>query len=111
MRRIEIARGDVWWVDFGLGHPGEIQKQRPVVIVSNDSSNRFMNRVQVVALTRNVARLYPNEAYVTLNGRQNKAMADQIQTVGKTRLINRAGRLSDSDLWAVEEAIKVQLGL
>ena len=48
---------------------------------------------------------------MTLAGRQNKAMADQIATVSKTRLSNLAGRLSDADLRQVERAIKLQLGL
>ena len=62
-------------------------------------------------LTTNVARLYPSEAYVTLNPRQHKAMADQLATVSKSRLLDLAGRLSQGDLRRVEAAIKVQLGL
>jgi len=64
-----------------------------------------------VPLTTNVARLYPSEAYVTLNQRQHKAMADQLATVSKSRLLDLAGRLSQGDLRRVEAAIKVQLGL
>ena len=106
-----MKRGEVWWVNFDPSVGGEIQKQRPAIIVSNDASNKHLNRVQVVPITSNVDKLYPSEAYVTLNGEARKAVADQITTVSKMRFQSMIGRLSADDMKKVGQAIKVQLNL
>ena len=106
-----MKRREVWWVNFDPSIGGEIKKKRPAVIISNDSANRFLNRVQVVPLTGKTARLYPSEAIVVFEGKESKAMADQLATVSKTRLFRRASIISQEEMSRIEEAIKIQLDI
>jgi len=106
-----MKRREVWWVNFDPSIGGEIKKKRPAVIVSNDAANKFLNRVQVVSLTSRTDRVYPSEAVVIFEGKESKAMADQLATVSKARLFRKAGILSQEDMRRVEEAIKVQLDI
>jgi len=106
-----MKRGEVWWINFDPSIGGETQKKRPAVIVSNDISNKYLNRFQVVPLTSKVERLYPSEAYITLNDKKGKAMADQLTTVSKLRFISKIGTLSQEEMTAIGKAIKTQLDL
>ena len=110
MRRIP-RRGDVYWVALGPMRGTEIGKTRPAVVVSNDSCNRFGSRVVVLPLTSNVESLYPGEARIRVGGTAARALGDQIRSLDKQRLRSRLGSLSQEDLRAVDDALRITLGL
>ena len=98
-------------IDFDPSLGGEVRKTRPAAVLSNDAANAVLNRVRVVPISSSVRQLYPAEAYVTLNGRRRKAMADQITTASTLRLRRRMGRLTQGDVAAVARAVRIQLDL
>ena len=110
-RAATIRRGDVVWVALDPTIGSEIQKTRPAIVVSNDAMNRFGQRMIVVPVTSNVDNCFPGEALVTIKGKPNRALGDQMRSVDKTRLRGRLDRLSHAETEAVDQALIVSLAL
>lgn len=110
LKRIPL-RGEVWWVALDPTLGSEIRKTRPAVVVSNDSCNRHGSRVVVLPLTTNVESLFPGEAMVRPGGKPARALGDQIRSLDKQRLRSRISTLSQDELAAVDEALRVTLNL
>jgi len=104
-------RGEVWWVNFDPSVGQEIKKRRPAVILSNNISNKYLDRYQVVPLTSQLKKVYPSETIVEIDGKSSKAMIDQLTTVSELRFISKIAVLSQSDIARIEKVIKIQLNL
>ena len=104
-------RGEVWWINFDPSVGQEVRKKRPAVIVSNDMSNRYLKRYQVVPLSSKTGKLFPSESLLKIGGSESKAMADQLTTVSELRFLDRIGQVTEKDMMDVERIIRIQLGL
>jgi mRNA interferase MazF len=111
MARVKPQRGDVFWVNLDPTVESEVRKKRPAVVVSNDSCNAFGARVVVVPIASNVTSLFPGEAKILVAGREGRALGDQLRSIEKTRLGKRIGRLQQSDLDSVDNALRTTLDL
>jgi mRNA interferase MazF len=58
-------------------------KTRLAVVISNDTANAVLNRIQVIPVSSQIAHLYPAEAYVPANvGRQWPASSQRLVSNG-----------------------------
>lgn len=69
-------RGEIWWINFDPSVGQEIKKKRPAIILSNNVSNKYLERYQVIPVSSQVNKIYPSEAKIQVNGKAAKVMAD-----------------------------------
>src|SRR5712691_11712603 len=102
----EIRRADIWWVDFEPTQGAEIRKRRPAVVITADALNRARRTVVVVPLSTGPEPHPPVVVAIPSAGPRSVAVCDQLRAVDKRRLAGNAGRISASDLGAVEAGIR-----
>ena len=104
-------RGEVWWVDLDPTRGSEIRKTRPAVVLTADALNRARRTVVVVPPSTGPATRPPIVVATASAGVGSVAVFDQIRAVDKSRLSQRVGLLAAVDLRAVEDGVRVVLGL
>ncbi|HZZ05549.1 type II toxin-antitoxin system PemK/MazF family toxin [Paraburkholderia sp.] len=92
-----VARGDVWLVALDPVVGSEIQKTRPCVVVSPAELHDHLRTVIVAPMTT-AGRAAPFRVPLTFLRKKGLILLDQIRTVDKTRLVKRAGAVSDTAL-------------
>ena len=104
-------RGEIWWINFDPSAGHEVSKNRPAIVISNDVSNKYLKRYQVIPLSTQINKLYPSETLIKVKRLDNKAMADQLTTVSELRFIEKIGKVTNSELKEIERIIRLQLDL
>ncbi len=112
---LKIRRGDVVRVRLDPTEGHEIRKTRPAVVISNDLACRYDTVVQIVPVTglrKKPIRRYEARLDSAQSGldKPSRAVANQVRTVAKERLIECLGHLSSQEMKAVEKALSIQLG-
>jgi mRNA interferase MazF len=111
-----MRRGEISYADLSPTVGSEINKRRPVLIVSNDANNRAANTVTVLPITSSISRVYPFEISLPPEEsglpRPSKAQAQQIRTISKERLRGDAlGRLNTALMRKAANAMRLHLDL
>ncbi len=111
-----VKRGDIFYADLSPVVGSEQGGTRPVLIVQNDTGNKHSPTVIAAAITSqtNKAKL---PTHIELAGRSvgltkdSVVLLEQIRTIDKRRLREHMGRLDESMMNRVDDAIAVSFGL
>ena len=112
----QYYRGQIYYarLDPIVGH--EQGGHRPVLIIQNDTGNRFAPTVIIAALATSLpTKPYPTEVRVPAGAgslpRASAIRLDQIRTLDKRRLEQYVGQLDEMMMHQVDQAIMISLGL
>ena len=112
MISLSPRRGEIWLVNFNSGRGSEQKGLRPAVVIQNDTGNIYAATTIVAAITSTIKE-FPVTVVVPAGegGLRHRSMVNtaQLLTIDKSRLQKRLGRLSESVLRKVDEAIRASL--
>ena len=115
-----MLRGEIRLVDLEPARPGEANKRRPAVIVSNDHANAVAARlgrgvITVVPVTSNTAKVFPFQVLLAADETgirvDSKAQAEQVRAVSVERVGPVLGRLPAPTIKQLADALRLHLQL
>ena len=107
-----MKRGEIYYINSIFNEVGSEQRAgRPAVIVSNDKNNEQSGVVEIVYMTTKPKSDLPTHVFTRSTPTPSTILCEQITTVSKDRVENFIGRLSDTELQLVENALAISLGL
>ena len=108
----KYLRGQMWWQkpstikQLGIQNDG-----RPVVIISNNSGNRFSPAITVIPFTTADKKPLPTHVKVLMeDGKVSTALCEQLRTISTDLLEDYIGTLDNTKLTEIEGATLIALG-
>ncbi len=111
MKPINVKRGDIYFVTGTYGTGSEQAGERPAIVVSNDTGNRYAPVVEVVYLTTKRKTLIPTHVFINSSERPSIALCEQIVTVCKSRLERYIGSVTVAEMRRIDKALSTSLGI
>ena len=111
---MNVKRGELYYADLSPVVGSEQGGVRPVLVVQNDTGNKYSPTVIAAAVTSriNKAKLPTHIELPQAYGLQKDSviLVEQIRTIDKKRLMSRIGQLPPATMSRVNKAILISLG-
>lgn len=111
-----VRRGEIWLAELNPIRGSEQAGRRPVLILQNNSINRYTRTYLAIPLTTNLRRAsLPTCVLLTEDEggleRESVALCHQLRVLDKSRLTRRLGSLSDLTLAAIDHCVVFTIGI
>ena len=107
---VDVERYGIYLADLNPTRGAEIAKTRPVVVVSREEMNRYLDTIVVCPLTTKLHPRWRSRIPVTCARRKAEIAVDQIRTISKDRLAKRLDRLPAADAARIRRLIVEMYG-
>lgn len=111
----KIMRGEIYIADLDPVVGSEQGGERPVLIIQNNLGNKHSPTVIVLAITSRFHKKRHLPTHVPIESgdlsKNSIALAEQVRTIDKSRLIHYVGRASKETMDFVDDALKVSMGV
>ena len=111
-----VKRGDIFYADLSPVIGSEQGGVRPVLIVQNDVGNKYSPTVIAAAITSQINKAkMPTHIEISAQdyglNKDSVILLEQIRTIDKSRLREKIGRLDETLMERVDDALSVSFGL
>jgi len=105
-----VERYTIYYADLNPARGSEINKTRPVVVVSQSEMNRHLETVVVCPLTSKLHPRWRSRLQCVCAGKKAEIAVDQIRTISKERLGKKVGQLSTQEAAQLRRLITEMYG-
>jgi mRNA interferase MazF len=95
MKTLKVKRYEIYYADLNPTIGSEIKKVRPVVIISQNEMNKYLDTVVICPLTSKLHPQWRTRLQINCARKKAEIAVDQIRTISKQRLKKRIDKLSD----------------
>lgn len=107
---MNIKRYEIYFADLNPTIGSEIKKVRPVVIISQDDMNKYLETVVVCPLTSRLHPLWRIRIQIKCAKKDAEIAVDQIRRISKQRLKKKVDQLSNSEAAQLRKLITDMYG-
>jgi mRNA interferase MazF len=110
MALTSFERYAIYRADLNPTRGSEINKVRPVVVVSRDELNQAVETVVVCPLTTQLHPRWRSRMQILCQGKKAEIAVDQIRTISKLRLTSKMSKLSAKDAEGLRRLLSEMYG-
>ena len=109
-----IKRGEIYYADLSPAVGSEQDGVRPVLILQNDTGNKFSSTTIIAPITSvPKKRAQPTHVFIDCDFLESESviLLEQLRTIDKKRLREKVSRLDNDIMVSVNRALLISLGI